>query len=186
MPCTERNNTISTINGGPHALHRKKRNRHRQPGKLSENATISPARACQLLQRCFHGPMQRSAMAPYNSLHAFPARALPSQHTYTCGRTHLGRHEHHIDVLSEVDAVVHHYTKEEAVAEAKRGAGLHCGEDAGVQLGLSRRKVGQRGEEVRDAEASARHETLTAQEWSRGSKGGGEVPGSVSLLAASP
>lgn len=48
----------------------------------------------------------------------------------------LGSHQHDVDVLAEVHAVVLHHTQQEPVGQAQGGAGLHGRQDAGVQAGL--------------------------------------------------
>mmetsp|Transcript_35731 Transcript_35731/g.79489 ORF Transcript_35731/g.79489 Transcript_35731/m.79489 type:complete len:676 (+) Transcript_35731:58-2085(+) len=53
------------------------------------------------------------------------------------GGTHtLGGHQHNVDVLAEVNAVVLHHAQQEAVGQTQGGTRLHGGQDAGVQLSL--------------------------------------------------
>jgi hypothetical protein len=58
---------------------------------------------------------------------------------------HLGRHQHDVDVLAEVHAVVLHDAQQEAVGQAQGGARLHGRQDPGVQLGLRARAEGGGG-----------------------------------------
>ncbi len=50
--------------------------------------------------------------------------------------SHLWRHKDNIDVFSEVNAIVLEYAQQEAMGQTQSSTGLHCRQDAGVQISL--------------------------------------------------
>eukprot|EP00983_Pelagomonas_calceolata_P078253 1154202-Pelagomonas_calceolata.AAC.7 len=73
-----------------------------------------------------------ASVPPSPPWHAF----VPSFRMLRSVSTHLGGHQHHVDVLAEVNAIALHHTKQESVGQAQGGTGLHGSQQAGVQLGL--------------------------------------------------